>query len=204
LCAIGAALVAPIAAEPVRIVAFGDSLTAGRGLEAKDVFPVKLEAALKAKGYDVRIANAGVSGETATASLARLDWSIPNGTRAVILEIGANDALRGISPAVPRLALDAMIRRLKERHIEVLLVGMRAPRNLGSEYAAAFDRIYPDIAKTHDLVLYPFFLDGITVDSRLLQPDGMHPTAAGVDIIVEHILPSVEALMARLGARRTN
>lgn len=204
LWALGAVLVAPVAAEPVRIVAFGNSLTAGLGLEAKDAFPVKLEAALKAKGYDVRIVNAGVSGDTATAGLARLDWSIPQGTHAVILELGANDALRGISPAVPRLALDAMIRRLKQRKIEVLLTGMRAPPNLGSEYAAAFDRIYSDIAKTHDLLLYPFFLDGITVDSRLIQPDGMHPTPAGVDVIVDRILPPVEKLISRVETKRKN
>jgi acyl-CoA thioesterase-1 len=203
-CALGAALVAPSAADPIRIVAFGDSLTAGLGLEAKDAFPVKLEAALKAKGYDVRIVNAGVSGDTATAGLARLDWSIPQGTHAVILELGANDALRGISPAVPRLALDAMVRRLKERHIEVLLAGMRAPRNLGSEYAAAFDRIYPDIAKTHDLVLYPFFLDGIAGDPRFNQPDGLHPNPAGIDIIVENILPPVEKLISRVETKRKN
>jgi acyl-CoA thioesterase-1 len=152
----------------------------------------------------VRIANAGVSGDTATGGLSRLDWSIPEGTQAVILELGANDALRGISPAVTRMAIDAMIRRLKERKIEVLIAGMRAPRNLGHDYVAAFDGIYPDLAKAHDLILYPYFLDGITVDSRLLQPDGMHPTAAGIDVIVERILPSVEALLARLGARRTH
>ena len=203
LCALGATLAAPVAAESVRIVAFGDSLMAGPGLETRDAFPIKLEAALKAKGYDVEVANAGVSGDTATVGLSRLDWSIPAGTHAVILELGANDALRGISPTVTRMAIDAMIRRLKERKIEVLLAGMRAPRNLGDDYGAAFDRIYPDLAKAHGLILYPYFLEGITVDSRLIQPDGMHPTAAGIDVIVERILPSVETLIARLSARRT-
>ncbi len=204
LCALGSALAAPATADPVRIVAFGDSLMAGPGLEAKDAFPVKLEAALKVRGYDVRVADAGVSGDTATGGFSRLDWSIPAGSQAVILELGANDALRGISPAVTRMALDAMIRRLKERKIEVLIAGMRAPRNLGRDYVATFDRIYPNLAKAHDLILYPYFLDGITVNSRLIQPDGMHPTAAGIDVIVERILPSVEALIARLGARRTH
>jgi acyl-CoA thioesterase-1 len=201
ICAL-AALQTPALAEPARIVAFGDSLTAGLGLDATDTFPVKLEAALKAKGYDVRIVNAGVSGDTASTALARLDWSIADRADAVILELGANDALRGISPAVTRQAIDSMLRRLKERKIEVLLAGMRAPRNLGSEYVAAFDAIYPELARTHDVVFYPFFLEGVVTDPRLNQQDGMHPTAAGVDVVVQRILPSVEALLRRVRAHK--
>lgn len=202
LCALGALPALPVAAEPTHIVAFGDSLTAGRGLTAADSFPVKLEAALKAKGYDVRVTNAGVSGETASAGLSRLDWSIPDGVHAVILEFGGNDLLRGMPPAVTRAALEAMIRRLKQRKIEVLLAGMRAPPNLGAEFVAAFDRIYPELAKAHGLIFYPFFLDGVVMESRLNLPDGVHPSAAGVDIIVRRILPSVEALIARVRSQR--
>ncbi|MEX2129431.1 MAG: arylesterase [Xanthobacteraceae bacterium] len=191
-----------VAAEPVRIVALGDSLTAGLGLAESEAFPVKLEAALKPRGQDVRIANAGVSGDTASAGLARLDWSVPDGTDAVILELGANDALRGVDPAVTRKALDTIIRRLKERRVEVLLAGMRAPRNLGGDYYAKFDRIYPDLAKEHGLILYPFFLDGVATDAKLNQRDGLHPTAAGVDAIVARMLPAVEALIGRVRAKQ--
>ena len=201
LCAYAAALAAS-ATEPVRIVVFGDSLTAGPGLAAVDAFPAKLEAALKAKGYKVRIADAGVSGDTATGGLSRLDWSIPEGTDAVILELGGNDVLRGIAPAVTRRSLDATIRRLKERRIEILLAGMRAPRNLGADYVAAFDRIYPELAQTHDILLYPFFLDGVVGEPRLNQPDGIHPSAEGINVIVKRVLPSVEALIERVRARR--
>jgi acyl-CoA thioesterase-1 len=190
------------AAEPLRIVAFGDSLMAGYGLARADAFPAKLEAALKAKGHDVRIANAGVSGDTASAGLARLDWSVPSGTDAVILELGANDALRGVDPAVTRKSLDAIIRRLKERRIEILLAGMQAPPNLGAKYAGDFDRIFPDLAKAHDLPLYPFFLDGVATEAKLNQRDGVHPTAEGIDRIVVRILPAVEQLIARARANR--
>jgi acyl-CoA thioesterase I len=191
-----------LAADPVRIVAFGDSLMAGYGLSDTDAFPAKLEAALKAKGHDVRIANAGVSGDTASTGLARLDWSIPNGVNAAIVELGANDALRALDPAVTRKSLDAIIRRLKERQIEVLLAGMHAPRNLGADYVAAFDRIYPDLAKAHDVPLYPFFLDGVATEARFNQRDGIHPTAAGIDVIVARILPAVEQLIARVRAKQ--
>jgi acyl-CoA thioesterase-1 len=190
------------AAEPIRVVAFGDSLTAGYGLADTDAFPAKLEAALRARGHDVRIANAGVSGDTASGGLARLDWSVPNGVDAVIVELGANDALRAIDPAVTRKSLDAIIRRLKERRIEVLLAGMQAPRNLGADYVAAFDRIYPDLAGTHDVLLYPFFLDGVATVAKLNQRDGLHPTVAGIDVIVARILPAVEQLIARVRAKR--
>lgn len=191
----------PAAAEPLRIVALGDSLMAGYGLPADAAFPVRLEAALKAKGYDVRVISAGVSGDTASGGLARLDWAVPVGAQAAIVELGGNDALRGIDPKVTRDALEAIVRRLKEKRVEVLLAGMQAPRNLGAEYAAGFDAIYPDIAKKHDVLLYPFFLDGVVADPKLNLRDGIHPTAKGVDTIVARMLPAVEQLIARVRAR---
>jgi acyl-CoA thioesterase-1 len=189
-------------AEPLRIVALGDSLTAGLGLPEKEAFPVKLQAALKAKGHDVEVINAGVSGDTATGGLARLDWSVPDNTGAVILELGANDALRGIDPSATKKALDESIRRLKARKIPVLLAGMQAPRNMGPDYVAAFDRIYPDLAKAHGVLFYPFFLDGVATESSLNQRDGIHPTAEGVDVIVRGILPLVEKLIAEVQSNR--
>ena len=193
-----------MAAEPLRIVAFGDSLTAGLGLSEKDAFPVKLEAALRAKGHDVEVINAGVSGDTANGGLARLDWSVPDKTDAVILELGANDALRGVEPSATRKALDDTIRRLKSRNIPVLLAGMQAPRNMGADYIAAFDRIYPELAREHGVLFYPFFLDGVAARSPLNQRDGIHPTAEGVDVIVRGILPYVEKLIAVARANRKN
>jgi len=200
-CTVAFAAAAGAADQPVRIVALGDSLTAGLGLARADAFPAKLEAALRAKGIAVTIENAGVSGDTTSGGLARLDWSVPEGTDAVILELGANDALRGLDPQAARTALEAIVKRLKARRIAVLLAGMLAPRNLGADYARAFDPIYPDLAKTYDLVLYPFFLDGVAADRALNQGDGLHPTAAGVDAIVARILPKAEELVARAKAR---
>ena len=198
------ALPTAMAAEPLRIVAFGDSLTAGLGLSEKDAFPVKLEAALKAKGHDVEVINAGVSGDTASGGLARLDWSVPDKVDAVILELGANDALRGVAPSATRKALDDTIRRLKSRNIPVLLAGMQAPRNMGADYIAAFDRIYPELAREHGVLFYPFFLDGVAARSQLNQRDGIHPTAEGVDVIVRGILPYVEKLIAEARTNRKN
>jgi acyl-CoA thioesterase-1 len=188
--------------RPVKIVALGDSLTAGFGLPVEAAFPEKLAAALKAKGIAVTIANAGVSGDTASGGLGRVDWSVPDGTDAVILELGANDALRGIDPNVTRGALDAILRKLADRHIAVLLAGMRAPPNLGADYARAFDGIYPALASTHAVVFYPFFLDGVAAEPRLNQGDGLHPNAAGVDAIVARILPQVEELIIKARAAR--
>ena len=173
--------------RPIRIVVLGDSLSAGFGLALQDALPAKLERVLKANGHNVAIENAGVSGDTAAGGLARLDWSVPEGTDAVILELGANDALRGADPKPTRAALDAIIRRLKQRHIAVLLAGMLAPRNLGPDYAKAFDPIYPELAAAHDLVFYPFIAEGIVGDRALNQPDGIHPTVAGVDVIVSRM-----------------
>jgi acyl-CoA thioesterase I len=188
--------------RPVRIAVLGDSLTAGYGLPAAAAFPARLQAALRRKGLAVEIHDAGVSGDTASGGLARLDWSVPDGTDAVIVELGANDALRGIDPKVTRVALDAIIRRLKGRGMAVLLAGMRAPRNLGEDYARGFDSIYPQLAAAHGVPLYPFFLDGVAGDRALNQSDGIHPNAAGVDAIVRGIAAEVEALIQQV--RHTN
>jgi acyl-CoA thioesterase-1 len=185
----------------VRIVAFGDSLTAGYGLPADAAFPVRLQKALAAKGLAVEIGNAGVSGDTTSGGLARLDWSVPEGTQAVILELGANDMLRGLDPRITRKALQDILNRLKERHIEVLLCGMLAAPNLGADYARAFDAIFPDLAASGQLLLYPFFLAGVVNDPQLVQRDGLHPTAAGVDAIVAGILPLAQELVARVRGR---
>lgn len=188
----------PRAAErPVTVVAFGDSLTAGYGLAANEAFPAQLQRALDAKGLAVKVMNAGVSGDTTVGGLSRLDWSVPDGTDAVILELGANDALRGFDPAITRKALDTMLRRLQERKIPVLLCGMVAPPNLGAEYSRAFNSIYPDLAAQAGAILYPFFLAGVAADRKLNQRDGLHPTAAGVAVIVDRILPQVIALIVR-------
>ncbi len=202
LCAIGAAMAPAIGyawatERPINIVVFGDSLTAGYGLPANEAFPVQLQRALTAKGLAVNVVNAGVSGDTTTGGLSRLDWSVPDGTDAVILELGANDALRGLDPGIARKALDAMLRRLKERKISVLLCGMMAPPNLGVEYGRSFNSIYPDLAAQYGASLYPFFLAGVAADPKLNQRDGLHPTAAGVAVIVEGILPEVEQLITR-------
>jgi acyl-CoA thioesterase-1 len=190
------------AERPVRIVVLGDSLSAGFGLAGNDALPAKLERALKAKGLAVTIENAGVSGDTAAGGLARLDWSVAEGTDAVILELGANDALRGSDPAQTRATLEAIIQRLKARKIVVLLAGMLAPRNYGPDYAKAFDPIYPELAAAHDLILYPFILDGVAGNAALNQADGMHPTAAGVEVMAARMLPKVEELVARVNASK--
>jgi acyl-CoA thioesterase I len=189
---------APAADRPVRIVALGDSLTAGLGLPADAAFPAKLEKALRAKGIAVEVGNAGVSGDTATGALARLDWSVPEGTDAVIVELGANDMLRGIDPNVTRQALAEIVRRLTERRIAVLLAGMRAAPNLGPDYGRDFEAIYSELAARNGLLLYPFFLDGVAAEARLNQRDGLHPTADGVDVIVARILPKAEELVGRV------
>jgi acyl-CoA thioesterase-1 len=200
---LSAALLSARGAEgPVRIVALGDSLTAGLGLPGAAAFPVRLEKALTAKGLAVEIGNAGVSGDTMSDGLARLDWSVPEGTQAVILELGANDMLRGLDPQLTRKTLEEILRRLGERHIEVLVCGMLAAPNLGADYARAFNPMFPELAASHHLLLYPFFLDGVLGDRRLIQPDGLHPTAAGVDVIVAGILPKAEDLVARVRSRR--
>ena len=181
-------------AEPYRIVGFGDSLMAGYQLAPGQSFPEKLEAAMKAEGHDVVISNAGVSGDTTSAGLARLDWSIPDGTDLVILELGANDMLRGVSPEVTEGNLTKMIERLQTREIDILLIGMMAAPNLGTEYAERFNAIYPDLAREYDLPLYAFFLEGVAANAALLLEDGMHPNAEGIDKMVEGVLPMVEEI----------
>lgn len=188
--------------RPVRIVALGDSLTAGYRIAASQAFPARLQSALRAKGIAVEIANAGVSGDTASGGLARLNWSIPEGTEAVIVALGANDMLRGIDPAVTRRALDRIISALRERGIEVLLVGMRAVPNLGPDYRRAYEAIFPDLAARHGVLFYPFFLDGVAADPSLNLDDRIHPNAAGVEVMVARMLPKVEELIARVRARR--
>ena len=183
-------------AEPYRIVGFGDSLMAGFGLNAGEGFTEKLQAVLKAKGRDVEVVNAGVSGDTSSGGLSRLDWSVPDGTQLVILELGANDMLRAITPDITEKNLDAMLAKLAGRKIPVVLAGMRAAPNLGADYQARFDAIYPRLAKKYGATLYPFFLDGVAADPTLLQVDGMHPNAKGVGVMVERILPTLEEMIA--------
>jgi acyl-CoA thioesterase-1 len=183
------------AATPVSIVALGDSLTAGFGLDPGEAFPEQLQAVLRARGHDVSVANAGVSGDTASDGLARLEWSVPAEADVVIVALGANDALRGIDPAVTRQALADILDKLRARGQAVLLAGMMSPRNLGDEYAAEFDAIFPDLAREYQVPLYPFFLEGVATDATLNQADGMHPTAAGVARMVEGILPQLEELI---------
>jgi acyl-CoA thioesterase-1 len=189
-------------AEPIRIVALGDSLTAGYGVAGPDAFPVRLEAALRARGHDVAIVNAGVSGDTATDGLARVDWSLGEDADAVIVELGANDALRGVDPKITRDALDRLLAKIGEKRTPVLVAGMMAPRNLGKDYVQAFDAIYPDLAKKHGAILYPFFLDGIALDQRFNLNDGLHPNSKGVAEITRNILPTVERLLERVRTRQ--
>lgn len=195
----------PLAAKPgaqIRIVAYGDSLTAGYMLAPSDSFPAQLERALRAKGHDVEIVNAGVSGDTTGTALERFDWAIGDGVDAAIVELGANDALRGQPPAQARRNLDTILSRLKEKGASVLLAGMSAPRNWGPDYVKEFEAIFPDLAKTHDAILYPFFLEGVALDASLNLQDGMHPNAKGVAVIVERILPRVEDLISRVKSKR--
>ena len=181
------------AAEPVRIVAFGDSLSAGYELPENEGFPKQLEAALKAKGFDVVVENSAVSGDTSSGGLERLDWSIAEGTNLVVLELGANDALRGIDPALTRANIDQMIQRLKARNIKVVLAGMLAPPNMGADYAEPFNAIYPELSQQYQVALYPFFMDDVITKSDLKLNDGLHPNAKGVAVIVAGILPVIEA-----------
>jgi acyl-CoA thioesterase-1 len=191
------------AGKPIKMVVLGDSLSAGYQLAATAAFPVRLQKALKGKGIDVDMINAGVSGDTASGGLGRLDWSVPEGTQAVILELGANDALRGTDPKVTRAALSDILTRLKARNIAVLLCGMVAPPNYGSDYSAQFNAIYPDLAKTFQVPLYPFFLEGVATIAKLNQADGLHPTAEGIDLVVKNILPTVEAFLGTVSGQRS-
>jgi acyl-CoA thioesterase-1 len=189
--------------KPIKMVVLGDSLSAGLGLSASSAFPARLQKSLETKGIAVDMINAGVSGDTTSGGRDRLDWSVPEGTEAVILELGANDALRGIDPRVTRAALTDILTRLRARRIAVLLCGMVAPPNYGSDYSARFNAIYPELAKSFGVPLYPFFLEGVATDARLNQADGLHPTAEGVDIIVKKILPTVEAFLGTISGQRS-
>lgn len=188
------------AAAPKTILALGDSLTAGLGVGPAEAFPARLEAALKARGHDVKVINAGVSGDTAADGAARLDWALAEPVDAVIVELGANDALRGLPVAQAEQALDGLLAALGQKKLPVLLAGMRAPPNLGADYQAQFDGMYERLAAKHGVLLYPFFLDGVAAEPKLNQGDGMHPNPAGVDVIVARILPSVERLLGKAGA----
>ncbi|MGN6548738.1 MAG: arylesterase [Pararhizobium sp.] len=196
LSLLAAALFAlPAAARPFTIVGLGDSLMAGYRLPASDDFTGQLQAALKAKGYDVAVTDAGVSGDTTSDGLARIDWSVPDGTDAVLLELGGNDALRGIPPEKTRKNLQAMVSRLKQRGIAVLMIGILAPPNMGEAYANAFDPIFKEIAEENHLVFYPFFLDGVATHPGLQLDDGIHPNAKGVAVMVKRFLPYAERLI---------
>ena len=192
------AAASPGAARTIRLVVLGDSLTAGLGLPPGKAFPDRLQAALRARGWDVDVLNAGVSGDTAADGLARYDWAVPANADALIVELGANDMLRGLEPEATKKALSAILDKAHAARLPTLIAGMRGAPNLGAEYDRAFDAIYPALAKDHDVALYPFFLDGVAGDPKLYQADGMHPTAAGVDVIVERIAPLVEEILKQV------
>ncbi len=181
--------------EPLRILVLGDSLTAGHGLAENEAFPAELQQALQAAGHNVSVINAGVSGDTTAGGLARLDWALADRPQMVIIELGANDALRGLPPESARKNLTAIITRLQQEKIAVLLTGMRAPRNLGADYYNKFDQLYPELARQHQVAFYPFFLQNVATIRHYNQSDGIHPNAAGVKVIVQSILPTVERLI---------
>ena len=189
---------APAEARTLRVVALGDSLTAGYGLKPGEAFPDALQRALKARGWDVEVANAGVSGETAEDGLARFDWSVPDGADALIVELGANDMLRGGDTGAAKSALAQILVRANAAHIATLLAGMHAAPNYGDEYKRRFEAIYPDLARNYGVALYPFFLEAVVGDPKLRQSDGLHPTREGVERIVADILPSVEGVLAKV------
>lgn len=190
----------PAAAATTQIVVLGDSLVAGYGLAQEEAFPARLEAALKELGHDVAVANAGVSGDTSAAGLARLDWSVPDGTDIVIVELGANDALRGLPPEQTEANIDKIVGGLKERGIAVMVAGMLAPPNMGADYEARFNPVFARVAERHGAALYPFFLEGVAAVPELNQADAMHPNAAGVDKIVENFLPAMEVFLREKAA----
>jgi acyl-CoA thioesterase-1 len=185
------------ASESISILVLGDSLTAGYGLSAQDAFPAQLEQRLNEKGYPVLVINAGVSGDTSAGGAARLDWSLADYPDIVIVELGANDALRGLSPQQTRTNLATILARLREHNVRAILTGMKAPRNLGEDYYNSFDSLYPDLAAEFNVAFYPFFLEGVAGRSDLNQADGIHPTALGVRVIVDKMLPLVETMLAR-------
>jgi len=181
--------------EPLRILALGDSLTAGYGLKPSDGFTVQLQRSLEARGIPALVLNAGVSGDTTSGGLARLDWALGDRPDMVILALGANDGLRAVNPEVTRSNLAAMLEQLRSKKLPVLLAGIYAPPNLGREYASAFNRIYPELATQYDALLYPFFLEGVATRPELNQTDGLHPNAEGVAVMVQRITPYVVKLI---------
>jgi acyl-CoA thioesterase-1 len=187
--------------ETTTIVAFGDSLTAGFGLPDNASFPAQLEAALKAQGKDVTVVNAGVSGDTTSAALQRLDWALPQDASAVIVELGGNDALQGIPPEGTKANLAKIIEAVQAKGLPVLLAGMEAPRNMGRDYVDAFRAIYAELAAKYNVVFYPFFLDGVALDDSLMQGDGIHPNAKGVAKIVANMMPKVDELLAQVKSK---
>jgi acyl-CoA thioesterase-1 len=197
-----ATALADTSGKPMKIVAFGDSLSAGYQLPPGDSFPAQLQKALNARGHKVEVANAGVSGDTTAAGLERIAWAVPSDADGVIVELGANDALRGLDPAKARANLDKILSTLSQQKAALLIAGMRAPRNYQADYTTAFDKIFPDLATKYDALLYPFFLERIALKPEFNLADGMHPNAKGVAEIVKDILPKVEELIARIQARR--
>ncbi len=191
------------AAKPIKIVAIGTSLTQGYNLPPGTEFTTVLQAQLKAKGHDVTVVNAGVSGDTTAGGLARLDWALSEDTVGAIVEFGSNDALRGLSVTETRKNLDQLLVKLKARKIAVLFTGMKSPRNLGPEYVGSFDAIYPELAKQHGVLFYPFFLEGVAANLKLNQADGIHPNEAGTKVIVKGMLPYVEKLLSQINAEAT-
>jgi len=192
----------PVAAEALRIVVLGDSLTAGYGLNPENAFPARLEAALQDRQQQVRVFNAGVSGDTSMGGLSRLDWALADRPDLMIVELGANDALRGLNPQQTRQNLSSILDKLQANKVQVLLTGMKAPRNLGEEYYSKFDRIYPELAHQYNIPFYPFFLAGVAGVAELNQADGIHPTAAGVAVIVAGILPLVEEVLGDIARKK--
>jgi acyl-CoA thioesterase-1 len=192
------AVAAPALARPVTLLALGDSLTSGYGLGPDQAFPVQLQKALAGSYPDLTIINAGVAGDTAADGLARVDWALSDEVNGVIVELGANDALRGLAPAQAEQALDAILARVSAKGLPILLVGMRAPPNLGADYAARFDSMYDRLAKKYGTLLYPFYLEGVAADRSLNQADGLHPNPQGVQVIVSRIAPEVERLIKQV------
>jgi acyl-CoA thioesterase I len=188
--------------DVMKIIAYGDSLTAGLGVSPADAFPAQLEKALRARGHQVEIVNAGVSGDTVAAGLERFEWAIPADADGVILELGANDGLRGIATEQTGRTLDQVLARLKARNLPVLIAGMKSPRNWGDQYATAFDGMFPALATKYGALLYPFYLDGVALDPALNQSDGLHPTAKGYAVIVDRILPQTEKLLEQAKSRK--
>jgi acyl-CoA thioesterase-1 len=185
----------PAAANQITITVIGDSLTAGLGLDRAEAFPARLQGALNKSGTVARVIDAGVSGDTTSGGLSRLNWALSEKPNLVIVALGANDGLRGIDPAVTRKNLDQMIMRIKKRGIRVLLTGMKAPPNLGRDYTIAFNAGFPDLAKKYQIPFYPFFLEGVAAVPELNQDDAKHPNAQGVVVITDKILPYVKGAL---------